>query len=117
MDSTGRITKRLSGFHHDLHWRDVGRNFLKLKNQIYDKGKHVLQADLAGAFEDVTKTFFPKHWSSEKVVEKITEALKVLERVEETGNKLRFVGKTKCGIRISFVTDSYGQLITAFPII
>ena len=116
MDSGGNIVKKLSGFHHDLHWRDVGRNLFKFKNQVYDKKTHVLQAEIAGSVRQVTKTFYPKHWLSETIPEKNCGSLRALEKVEKIGKNLRFVAKTECGVKLRIISDSNGRLITAFPI-
>jgi len=46
MDSGGNVVKKLSGFHHDLHWRDICKDLLKFQNQVYNRSTKVLQAEV-----------------------------------------------------------------------
>ena len=116
MDSSGNVLKKLSGFHHDLHWRDVGRNLFKLENQVYDKATRVLQADVVGG-NALTKTFYPKHWLSETVSEKIMKALRGLKKVRADNNRFIFTGVIDGGIEIEFVASQNGRIITVYPIL
>jgi hypothetical protein len=67
-----------------------------------------------------TSTFFPSHWSEEKVQKKISEAFKYAKKhnltpeVQQNGN-LSFHGFTKEGMNIKIITDQKRNFITAYP--
>ena len=65
------------------------------------------------------KTFFPKNWSREKVVNKIGEAydnfIKSGASASEKGGKYIVDGLTNEGITIRMFITKNGQIATAYP--
>ncbi|MGN4613838.1 EndoU domain-containing protein [Bacillus cereus group sp. MYBK71-2] len=56
-------------------------------------------------------TFFPKEWSSQKIVDNVNEAYNTKRHI--IGNTYKGVGSD--GIEITMYIDSNGKIISAFP--
>ena len=63
------------------------------------------------------KSFFPAHWSSEKVVENIIEASNNIEKVRQKTGSIELSGITNEGIEILIVVKQDGRFVTAYPVI
>ena len=63
--------------------------------------------------ENGFRTFFPKNWSRQQVVDAINEAYD--SKVRQPGSKNVFVGRTEAGMLIKLRLDADGKITTAFP--
>lgn len=66
------------------------------------------------------KTYFPKYWTGEKVLESITEAyenfIKSGGKLElQLGGKYCITGTSKCGLKIEMWITQKGKVLTAYP--
>lgn len=62
---------------------------------------------------DGFSTFFPKHWTPQKVVDSINEAY--ANKVLQPGSENVYVGISSDGVKIKMRLNADGKIATAFP--
>lgn len=63
--------------------------------------------------ENGFRTFFPKNWSRQQVIDAINDAYD--RKVPQPGSKNVFVGRTEARMLIKLRLDADGKITTAFP--
>ena len=117
LDKSGQL-KRVHGFHHD-YMRMFERSGLieVLEEKAGPGGCYKLKFRVNGVEDE--KTFFPAHWTREKVIEKIAEAsnnIKTIIKIDWRGAKI-LRGITSDGIEIQLIIESDGSLTSVYPIL
>lgn len=114
--------KTLNGLHHDYQRKLETAGYFHLKN-IKQMPNGVYQGQILkklpnGKKVHSTKTFFPKDWTREQVIEKIFEAYNnYKEELSFLDSKAVITTETNEGIKIRMVITDAGEILTAFPII
>jgi hypothetical protein len=114
LDKTGQL-KKVHGFHHD-YMRAFERSGLieVLEEKAGIDGCYELKFRVNGV-ED-TKTFFPAHWTREKVIEKIIEAYESSTVIDIGIDGTKVIrGKTLEGVEIEIRVSPDGRLHSVFP--
>jgi len=115
IDKYGSI-KKVHGFHHDYlrTFERIGV-FEVIEEKMGPGGCYRLKFKINGI--EVTKTFFPPHWTREKVMKKIFEARNnLIEKPEiHWDNSVTLVGKTSEGIEIVIIEGPTKNMPTAYP--
>lgn len=112
----------ISGFHHDFMGTLEKSGLLKFVRKGVEKNGCYLVDIILDGSRIPGKTFFPQHWSREKVVSKIYEAYDNFIKsgaIPELNNKGKYVinGYTNEGIEIQMFITKNGQMATAYPIV
>jgi hypothetical protein len=118
----GKNLQRLSGFHHDFMNVAEQSGALQFVNKVYSKAGFYGADLMVDGMCFPKKTFFPAHWSREKVISKIYEAY---DNFIKHGAKAELLpsGKYKCigevfeGIKIEFYVTKSGKIVTAYPLL
>lgn len=110
----------LKGLHHDLNNTLEKSGLVKIMNKVIDKN---------GVYEGVVqwngkltnKTFFPAHWTRQKVIEKIIEGydnftITTANCILEQNGVYRIESFTNCGVKIRMHITKSGHITTAFPL-
>lgn len=109
------------GLHHDYlgHYENSG--ILELENRIEGKFGEYGGIPKWNGYGGYYKTFFPKHWTRQQVIENIYEAYDnfIASNIEPTlkKGKYRINGTTNSGLSIEMLIDQKGNLLSAYPII
>lgn len=122
----GDMKKGCSGWHHDLK-KTIFNNKkfqghpIEIFNMMQDKnGVYEFDWSMFGK-RSKPSTFFPSDWTRQEVVKKILEARKNIEKYkipfeqQKNGNFFA-MGYTKEGIKVKFVKDSKGRIVTIHPL-
>jgi len=111
----------VSGFHHDFMGIIENSGLLKFVRKGVEKNGCYLADILLDGARVPGKTFFPQHWSREKVISKIYEAYESFIKSGviplEKGGKYIIEGLTQEGINIRMFITKNGQVATAYPIV
>ncbi len=116
----GKGGERLSGLHHDFMGYFEETNFVEMIRKVENEFGYY-KADILWKGEIYKdKTFFPKEWPREKVIEKIYEAYGEFMRGKKKpvlgkDGKYKIRGMTKEGIDIEMVITQKGKITTAYP--
>ena len=114
---------QISGFHHDLKNAIEKSGLIEFANKIITKsGFYEVTLFHEGNVAKKVATFFPAHWSREKVISKIHEAynnfLKSGEKaIPKDGGKYVIRGLIEEGIKIEMYITANGVITTAYPIL
>lgn len=112
---------KIGGFHHDFMGAIEKSNIFKFANKIIQENG-CYSANLVVDGREISKTFFPQHWTQETVVSKIYEAYNNfinnggILTLEKDG-KYIVEGLTNEAITIRMHITQKGLIKTAFPII
>ena len=116
--ATGKIKRKLTGFHHDYKNLLEKDGIIGIKNKIVCPKTGFYKADILWEGRSYGKTFFPPHWSREKVAKKILEAYRNPKKnphLQDNGNWL-INGLIDEDIEIVLVLNKEkSQIITAYP--
>jgi hypothetical protein len=113
-----------AGFHHDFMGtiEKSGLATVVKKTTITSEGFYEADIIINGVLKK-NKTFFPQHWTREKVISKILEAYddfivkgaKTFELCSD--GKYEFEGLTSEGIKIQLYLTKNGQITSAYPLL
>gem|GEM_PF-1287893 len=111
---------KLSGFHHDFMNAIEQSRIIEFSNKIIQKSGCYCADLTVGGIAIPKKTFFPAHWSQEKVVSSIYEAYDSfvqsgVKALLEKNGKYRVEGITREGIKIEMFITQKGKITTAYP--
>jgi hypothetical protein len=112
----------MSGFHHDFNNGIEKSGLVQLADKTIEaNGCYQARPVINGSIIQ-SKTFFPAHWSREKVIEKIYEAFNDFVKSNKIptlkpDDKYKIRGFTKEGIEIEMCVTKKGQITTAYPIL
>lgn len=116
----GNLVK-FSGFHHDFMNTMEKNGTIQFINKITNEHGCYKASLIVDGLQVPTKTFFPSHWSREKVVSKIYEAydqfIKSGAIPFEKNGKYVVEGLTQEGINIRMFITKNGQIATAYPVL
>lgn len=122
LDFTRRGMPKIRGFHHDFMGVIEKSGVLEFTNkQIFSNGSYAVELKYLGhKVKDIT--FFPAHWTREKIIEKILEAC---ENFVKSGAEISLESSEVCsiqaltneGIKIQMYITKNGLINTAYPII
>ncbi|MCK5632433.1 EndoU domain-containing protein, partial [bacterium] len=106
---------KISGYHSDFQGKALsksGMNMSKIKD--YKTGAFDAKIRLCGKIRK--KTMFPESWRPQKVLDTTCNALKNVTKIKKLDyGRLRYVGRSDCGIEIEVITEFNGEVITFYP--
>ncbi len=110
------------GFHHDFMGTIEKSGLVKFTNKVIH-GNGFYKADVIINGIQRPKTFFPQHWSHEKVISKILEAydhfIKNGAKNYELGKDGKYfvTGFIDEGVKIEMYITKKGQIVSAYPVL
>ncbi len=116
------MLSKVSGFHHDFMNALEKSGIVEFANKVvYDNGFYKAVLLHNGKVVKQVATFFPSHWSRQKVIETIYEAygnfLKSGVAAELKKGKFLVKGLTNDGVTIEMYLTQSGQIVTAYPLL
>lgn len=106
------------GFHLDPHKALQRMGLINVRNCVVDETAEIItsKAQLRkGRLKD--KTFFPDHWTIDDILRNAQEALlNLVGGIECQGKRNVIMGQTKKEISIEFVIDSFGKIVSFYPV-
>ncbi|CAH1207692.1 hypothetical protein PAECIP111893_02757 [Paenibacillus plantiphilus] len=106
------------GWHHELS-SSIGK-IVNITVKPNKQGVYAAQVKINGVLKDAESTFFPKHWSSDEVMQAIYEVYENAKpSLKKDGTEFvrKWEGTHSSGIKIQMWLDSEGRVETAFPIL
>ncbi|MGG0282486.1 WXG100 family type VII secretion target [Bacillus sp. BD59S] len=102
------------GYHSEALENTPGKIIRGTEEIVNDQGIYKAKIEVNGTPKTANggfSTFFPKEWSSQKIVDNVNEAYNTKRHI--IGNTYKGVGSD--GIEITMYIDSNGKIISAFP--
>jgi hypothetical protein len=117
--TSGLVKNRWKGFHHDYMGRMEKKGIVTFTNETVCPKTGIIKANVSyNGIVKEGKTFFPREWSPEKVIEKITEAYNNFSDLPRwEGTSQIYDCFTNEGMKIRIVFTEQGIMVTAYPML